>query len=337
MHDVFIHESLTPTDLERLAAARAGDSGPGLVQHMRELLQPGGPGKRRVNVSALRDIAAAAMRRDLTSTSAPAGGYLIGTSTTPLEAILQRYSILTEAGVNIVSGLSGPVTVPTINTQGGVTWLPTDGSSIVDSDPVFGQGAMQPRFAAAKIDVSRQLMLQAPVSQVVGIAIGEAIGRGVDSAIMNGTGASGQPLGILNKSGVFSQSGTSLQSAGLRAMRKAVLLAGAREDRLTWLGAPDVQELLGSREFSAGSGRVLWADGKIEGLPAVASFLVPAGSLVLGDFSRVTAGIFDSAGVSIELNPFENFMTGLCSFRLILPVDFLASPAAAFAVARSIT
>jgi HK97 family phage major capsid protein len=337
MHDPYPHEALRASELRRLQLIDAADAGPGLVEHMRALLEQSGPQKRRIGTSSLRDVARACARRDLTSTTAAAGGYLIGTEQQPLMTILDRFSVLRDAGVSVVNDLSGPVTIPVVTGFGGMTWLAADGSSTAENDPTIGQGAMGPKFASVLIDVSRQLMLQSAAPQVVGLVAGECIGRGIDAAILAGSGASGQPLGIVNASGTYTQSGTSLAASGLRAMRKAILLAGAREDRLKWIGAPDVQETLGSREFSTGSGRVLWADGKIDGLPAVATASMPAGKLVLGDFSRITVGVFDQAGASLEVNPYANFMAGISSFRLILPVDVLVSPAAVFAVAQAVT
>jgi HK97 family phage major capsid protein len=325
-----MHPRIDLHDLNRIV--RDGE----IIGQMRSLLSEQGPQKRRVSTGSLADLVQAVAERDLTSGSAPAGGYLVGTKITPMQSLLARFDIPTQAGASVISNLAGPVVVPTITTHAGITWLASDGSSIGESDPTFGQGAMSPKFAAVKINVSRQLLLQSAVTSVVGVAVGESIGRGVTAAALAGTGASGQPIGLLNTPGAFSQSGTSLSAAGLRAMRKSVLMAGAREDRLTWIGAPDVQETLGSREFSAGSGRVLWADGKIEGRPAIATFLAPAGTLFLGDFSRMTIGIFDEAGASLETNPYENFMAGIASFRLILPIDFLFAPAAAFAVATGV-
>lgn len=335
MIDTFPNDALSASDLRTVGLLGQAQAGPTLVQHMRDLLLQHGPQRRRISTAALRDLAG--FSRDLNSTTASAGGRLIGVQQSPLQALMERYSILVEAGVTTINDLTGPITVPRVSTVAVACWLSTDASNIVESDPVFGQIALTPKFAAAKIDVSRQLLLQSDAEKVAGGQTAEAIGRAFDAAIVAGTGTLGQPTGILNTAGIFSQSGTSLSAAGLRAMRKAVLLAGAREDKLLWIGAPDVQETLGGREFSTGSGRVLWSDGKIEGRPAVASFLVPAGTLVLGDFSRITAALFDHSGVSLEVNPYENFQAGTVSFRLIVPVDFGVSPAAAFAVATSVT
>lgn len=196
---------------------------------------------------------------------------------------------------------------------------------------------MTPKWAAAHVKVSRQLMLQSQAEQVIGPLVAEAIARAIDTAILHGTGATGQPLGVFNTSGIGTQSGSSLAAAGLRTMRKQVLLAGAREDRMLWVGAPDVQETLNGREFSAGSGRQLWDSDGILGRPAIASSLVTAGSLVVGDFSRVVVVLFDGAGLTLEFNPYSNFAAGQVAFRLLVPVDVGVSPAAAFSTSTSIT
>ena len=336
MIDTFPHDAAQASELRTLGLLGRANAGPTLIEHLRDLVQQHGPQKRRISSAALRDLVRFS-QRDLTSSAATAGGFLIGVKNSPIEQLLARYSILVEAGVTMLSDLSGPITIPRVRTVPVAHWLPADGTAIVEADPVFGQLALMPKFCSVKIDVSRQLLLQSDAETIVGVQAAEAVGRAVDIAILHGTGTFGQPTGILATAGITAQSGTSLSAAGLRAMRRNVLLAGAREDRLLWIGAPDVQETLGSREFSAGSGRVLWADGKIEGLPAVASSLVNAGTLVLGDFSRVTCAIFDKNGFSLEWNPYENFQVGLCSLRLILPVDFAMSPAGAFAVATAVT
>jgi HK97 family phage major capsid protein len=332
--DTFPHDAMKASELRTMGLLGRANAGPTLIEHLRDLVQQHGPQKRRISSAALRDIVGPA-RRDLNSTSAPAGAYLVGVQRSPIEELLARYSLLGD--VTTMSDLTGPVTIPRVKTVAVAAWLAADGNNIVEADPVFGQLALAPKFCSVKIDVSRQLLVQSDAERVVGVQAAEAVARAVDTAIIAGSGSAGQPTGITNTSGVFAQAGASLATAGLRAMRKAVLLAGAREDRLLWVGAPDVQETLGGREFSAGSGRVLWSEGKIEGIRAVSSSLVPAGVLVLGAFDRVTAAIFDSSGVALEWNPYENFQTGLSSFRLILPIDLAVSPPACFAVATAVT
>ena len=328
-HDLFLNSARTASELRVAEMLGRANAGPTFVEHLRQLAQSSQPTKRRLST--------AAFRRDLTTTTASAGGFLTPTGNTALEEFIRPYLLLRDGGLNILAGLDSPITVPRATTVPTATWLATQASTPAASDPVFGQVAVTPKMLSIHIKVSRQLLLLSNAEAVVGPLAAESIARGVEAAIFNGTGASGQPLGVMGTAGVTAQSGTSLAAAGLRAMRKNVLNSGAREDRMLWVGATDVQELLGSREFSAGSGRPLWDNGMILGRPAIASSLAPAGTLICGDWSRATAALFDAAGAEAEVNPYENFQSGVTAFRLMVPCDVFFSPAAAFAVATSIT
>lgn len=332
MIDTFPLDATEASRRRALGLMAESDAGPSLLEHLRDLCTTGdgGPQRRRIALSALRQV------RDLTSTAATAGGHLIGTTMSPLEAMLRRYGVVGGAGVTYTTNLDGPAVIPRVGIRPDAAWLATDGATIPQAEPTLGQVAVAPKFLAIRMRVSRQLLLQGAAEALVSDVAGDAIGRGTDEAIFSGTGASGQPLGLVGTAGVHAQSGTSLALAGLLNMREQVLLAGAREDRLVWFGHPGVQELLGGRERHSGGGRTLWDDNGILGRPAYATTAVPAGTLVLCDPARITVSIF-SGGASLETDPYTDFMTGKVSYRLILPVDFAFSPAAAFAVATSIT
>jgi len=330
MHaDHLFQIALTASEQRTRALMTQAAAGPTLVQTLREMIQNPLPEKRAIGPGAFR--------RDLTAGAASAGGYLAPTATTDLEQFILPYLLLRDGGLNFIAELDSSVTVPRCTTVPTASWLATEASTPAASDPVFGQVALNPKMLAIHINASRALILQANAEAVIGPLCGEAIARGIESAVFAGSGASGRPTGIINTAGIGTQSGTSLAEAGLRAMRKQVLDSGAREDRLTWLGGTDVQSLIGGREFSAGSGRMLWMDGKILGLPAIASTLVPAGTLILGDWSRCTVALFDRQGAAVEVNPFQNFQAGIVGFRLMIAADIMFSPAAAFSVANSIT
>ena len=330
MHaDHLFQIALTASEQRTRALMTQANAGPTLVQTLREMIQNPLPEKRAIGPGAFR--------RDLTAGTASAGGYLTSTSTSPLEQLIRPYLLLRDAGLNIIAGLDSSVTIPRCTTVPTASWLATEASTPAASDPVFGQVALNPHLTAIYINAGRPLILQSNAEAVIPPIAGEATGRSIESAIFAGSGASGSPTGIINTAGIGTQSGTSLADAGLRAMRKQVLDSGAREDRLTWVGGTDVQSLLSGREFSTGSGRMLWDSGKILGLPAIASTLVPAGTLILGDWSRCTVALFDRQGAAVEVNPFQNFQAGIVGFRLMIAADIMFSPAAAYSVANSIT
>jgi HK97 family phage major capsid protein len=321
--------STASTSESRIAGLLSAGAGPTFAEHLREMQMSAQPTKRRVS--------AAMFRRDLTAAVASAGGYTVGTTNAPMEQLIRRFSIFGELGLNIITGLDAPITIPSCKTLPSAAWLNAELVNLTESQPVFGQAAYSPKFASAFVQCSRQLILQSQAETIIGTLAAEGITQAIGTAILAGTGTLGQPTGIVNTAGINTQSGTSLALAGLLNMREQALLSGCREDRLVWVGHPTVQELLASRERHAGGGRVLWDDNGILGRPAIATSSAPAGTLICGDFSRCTVVVFDGAGLELEHDPYSDFRSGITAFRLLVPVDVGVSPAAAFSVASSIT
>ena len=288
----------------------------------------GGPGKRRVPTSALRQS------RDMTAASS--GAYLVSTTTGALEPLLRGYSVVAEAGVRVLGGLIGNLVLPRTVTNAGAVWIAAEGDTIGEATPTLGQIALVPKYVGLRIDCSRQLLVQSSAETVIEQQLGEAVGTAIDNAVFGGSGNSGEPLGICNSSGIFEQSGPSLGHAGLLAMMEAAVTAGARYNRLTWFAHPDTAEILGARERASGSGFNL-DNGLILGRPCISTTAVPSKKLVLCDPSRILLALFDGQGVGVERDDYSAFSTGLVGFRLLLAVDVAISPAAAFAVAASIT
>lgn len=284
---------------------------------------------------------AALSTRDLTASSPSGGGVLVATAPSEPGDILRPWSVVAESGITVLPNLQGNVTIPRPTTAPTPTWLNSEAATINESQPVLGQTILTPKHVAVTLKFSIQLNRQAPAllellyrQQLLG-----AIGQAIDTAFFAGTGNSGQPTGLHATAGIGTQSGSTLAHAGLLAMRKAALTAGAREDRLRWIGTPAVQETLAGRERVANGGRHLWDDGAILGRPAAATTTAPAGTLTLGDFSQAFMGVW-GGGVELTVNPYGNdvtaFRTGVLSVRAVLTLDFAFPRPAAFTVATSV-
>jgi HK97 family phage major capsid protein len=328
-----VFDTFTTTDNqadERALALLAGANvGYPLVETLRQMSN-GGPGRRRLPTSSLGRMG----RRDMTA--ADAGAYLVSTSQGPLEPLLKGYSVVAESGCRLLSGLIGNLVIPRISAGATPTWVPAEGDQLTAAQPTLGQVSLTPHYAGVLSYCSRQLLQQSAAESVIESQIAVDIGRTVDAAVFAGTGNSGQPLGIVNTSGIHAQSGTSLGHAGLLAMLEAVTVAGARYSRLTWFCAPDAAEILGGRERASGSGFNL-DGGLILGRPCIVTSSVPDGSLVLADPSLLLIALFDGQGVGVERDDFSAFQSGLIGFRLLLACDVAVMVPAAFAVASSIT
>lgn len=276
--------------------------------------------------------------RDLQQSVASQGGYLVSSvPTNEVSDVLRPYSPVAKAGVTYMANCVDNVLIPRIATASQAAWLAAEGTNAPTTQPVVGQIAMTPKAAAAFTTYSRQFSIQTNhgdemvASQLLSAAAGL-----LDQALIAGTGASGQPLGLVNTAGVSTTSGTALAYAGLRTMRKQIITAGGHEDRLAWIGGVDAQDLLGGRERATGGGRFLWDDNGIMGRPAFATAYCPATTLLCGDWSHAVVAIW-GPGFTVELDPYTSFKSGAISGRIIVECDVAFAPLAAFSVATAIT
>ena len=218
--------SSASTSEARIAGLLSAGAGPTFADELREMQLMGQPTKRRVS---------GAVFRDLTAALGSGGGYTVGTTTAPLQALLRRYSIFGEMGLTIITGLEGPLTLPRTATVPTATWLPAEGVALTENQPTFGQVGFTPKFCSAYMQVSRQLILQSSAESIVSTLAAEAVARAIDAAILGGTGTLGQPLGIAGSAGINTQSGTALALAGLLAMRRQALSSGCT--KIGWCGS----------------------------------------------------------------------------------------------------
>jgi HK97 family phage major capsid protein len=221
--------------------------------------------------------------------------------------------------------------------------LTNEADPITESAPAFGSASATPKLLGAYLEVSRRLLLQSNAEEVLRAELRAAAGAAIDAAVVAGSGANGEPLGLLNTSGIGSITGTDLDYADLIDFQAAVATGeGVRDpSRLGWVGAVDVAELLKARVRFAGTDSPLWVgdvnDGLIDGKQAFATNAVPDGALLYGDWSGITLYDWEANGLQVSLDPFSKFQSGIVGMRLLLAVDLVVTRRPAFAVATSIT
>lgn len=287
------------------------------------------PRRVRVPLSALAT-------RTLVAGAGSAGGFMVQTDVGDVAELLRPSSVVVSAGAVVLSNLQGNLSLPRVATAASAAWVSGEVTDAGVSQPVLGTAPMVPRTLAVALRFSRQWGMQAAGGEeFIRRHLLRSVGEALDATFFAGTGAAGEPRGLLNTSGVGAQSGAGLSHAGTLAMRAAVVGAGADEARLRWVGAPGVQQTLGARERAAGSGRFVW-DIDILGARANASKNVPTGALVVGDFSQAVIGIWGSS-LLVEVNPYDTFVSGIQAARASLAVDFGFPRAEAFCIATSVS
>lgn len=276
-------------------------------------------------------------KRDLSKAAASGGGYLVATGATQAVDILRPWSVTARAGVLVETGFTGDSVIPKTTAKGTPYWLTNETAQTTPSQPTIGQAALTPKTAGALTSFSRQLAKQTNAEDYVRRELLKTTGTALDQAVLAGTGASGQPLGIINMSGINTQSGTSLGHAGVAAMKRKVSEANAADEEISFIAAPAVREMLETRERATGSG-FIWDDDRVASRPAFVSTDVPASTLLCAAWSSVYVPIW-GPGITIELNPYDptGFKTGTIQARVLLSCDVALLHLLALCKAETIT
>lgn len=271
--------------------------------------------------------------RDLTVVSASAGGYLVDAERSEqVVHFLRGRSVVGRFGATILPGLRGDLTLPKIATGASHTWLSNETTQAAEQTPTTAQIVMRPKNVSSFIEFSRQLLLQSNVDVVLGRHFSDALAAAVDQAALSGSGASGQPTGLTQTSGVNAITGASLAWSGVLDF---IVNAGtANLDVSGFAMTPAIYKLLANREKFAGAGAIL-KDGAIDARPALHSTSVPTASLLGGPWSELWIG--DWGAVEIAFDPFTKFSNYIIGVRAMFSLDIAVRYPTAFSYASSIT
>lgn len=280
-------------------------------------------------------------RRDLTVATAGSGGYLVETNNVGFIDMLRNRSVSFRMGATRLSGLQGNVTIPRQSASATAVWLANEASTATESQQTFVQVAMAPKSVGAYTEMSRQLLLQSSpgAEGIVTSDLAQVVALAADLAVLNGSGASGQPTGIINTAGIGSVTGTSIAFAGILEFQTDVAGSNVMPSRGGYVTTPAVAGLLMQRVKFTNTASPLWEgnvwDGSMVGYPAMSSNQMPSANMLYGDWSEVVVG--EWGVLEIEVNPYANFQAGIIGVRAIYSMDVAVRRPFAFSLATSIT
>lgn len=283
-------------------------------------------------------------QRDLSAGTASAGGYLVATDNMAGSFIdlLRARARVAQLGAIMLPGLKGNVTIPKLSAAGTAYWLSTEATAITESQQTFGQLALTPKNVGAYTELSRQLLMQSNPSadMLVMNDLSKVIALAIDAAALNGSGASGQPLGVIGTAGIGAVTGTSLNWAGIVDFETDVSTANADVDTMAYLTTPAVRGLLKAREKTGSTvGNFVWGgqtgEKTLNGYRAEVSTQVPSANMLFGDWSQIV--IAEWGVLELALNPYANFPAGIVGIRAFQTCDVGVRQAGAFSLATTIT
>ncbi|NNA76997.1 phage major capsid protein [Pseudomonas lactis] len=244
-----------------------------------------------------------------------------------------RESLVARAlGVRVLSGLVGNVSIPKFGSGLETGWI-TEGQAVPEGQMTFDGVTLTPKHVGGKTEMSRQLLQQSSpgIEQLVREDLSFLIAKQIDRAIINGSGAAGEPRGILNTLGIQTADmpDTWLEVLAMLQKLDDVEIANGR-----WLTTSTIRTLLAGTEKVVGSGSgFLYQGGTLADLPLTTSKNVPEKKLILGDFSQVLLGVWSE--VDILVNPFAEpaYSRGGVQVRAMATVDTAVRHPQGFVVA----
>ena len=306
-----------------------------------------------------------ALTRATYVTSAAAnGGNIVATDLLADDFIeaLRNASPVMGLGVRTMNGLVGDVAIPRRSGVASTYYLSTETTAITQSESTFDQVTMSPKNLASLSKYSRQTLIQGTpgIESLVRTDLTDGILAALDSAIINGSGSSGQPTGIRNVSGIGSVAmGTNgaaltmekvvdleteilqdnaLVGNAMAYVTNAKVVAGLKKLRAGGSTTTDGSFLFNSDLQAIGRGPTPLT---LNGYPIATTNAIPSNltkgsgtnlsALVAGDFSQAMVGFYGNGLEIVVGEESDDFAKALTSVRGILSFDVAVRHAQSFA------
>lgn len=251
-------------------------------------------------------------------------------------------------GVRYIPGMQGNARIVK---GGGVTasWLVEEGAATKVKDS-FSSVDMTPHrlqiLGGYTYDLLKQSAL--PVEQILWDELIRAHAQALDAAIFSGTGADGQPLGILANTGIGSvaggANGAALSWANIVALESTVGASNGLFGRLAYVTNSKVAGHMKSTPQVSGYPRYLMEDGRTNGFAVEVTNAIPS-NLEKGTGTALSAMIFGNfeevlvpqwGGLDMIVDPYASKAKGVVEVTAIAYHDVCVRRPACFAAIKDI-
>ncbi len=280
------------------------------------------------------------IKNALSAGDSTAGGYLIGTDVLVSDMIelLRNKTLVAQLGARVLSGLVGNIAIPRITGGATAYWLPETGT-VTASTQSFGQLGLVPRRLVADTAYSKELMMQTSldIESFVREDLMRVLGLAKDLAAINGAGSDGEPLGIMNVTGIGSVTfGAAPTWAKVVEFETDVANANADLGPMAYLTTPNVRGSWKTTPKVTAQPVYLWQDGAtpgsgvVNGYRAEATKQVPSDKVIFGNWNDLI--LADWAGVDVVVDPYSLKKSGQIEITITIHSDSGVRHAASFSV-----
>ena len=249
--------------------------------------------------------------------------------------VLRNASSIMQAGATMLSGLKGDVKIPKKTAASTAGWISTEGGAASESEPTFGQVTMSPKTLGAYTDITRLMMMQSSldIEALIRNDLATGIALAIDNGGLQGSGASGQPTGVKNTSGINAPTAFAAANptfAEAVAMETAVAEDNALMGNLAYILPAGMYGALKTTVKDSGSGQFVVEPGNtINGYRAIVSNQVTAGDLYFGNFADLLVGMY--GGLDITVDPYTASTSGTVRIVALQTCDVAVRHAVSFA------
>lgn len=212
---------------------------------------------------------------------------------------LRDQAVVGAAGATFLPGLLGNVDIPKKAGSATFSWL-TDDADATLTDLTDGSVTLTPKTVAGGVAMSRRLMKQSSpsIEQMVMNDLVEGAALAIDLAALEGSGAAGEPLGIVNQVGVNTQTIAASATTGyptwaeLVGFETAVAADKALRGSLRYITTAGIRGGLKTTAKDSGSGLFLMEGGEANGYEVMTSEQLTAKTIIFGNFNDVLIGMW---------------------------------------------
>ena len=245
-----------------------------------------------------------------------------------------RKGVYSSIGLTEFSGMSSDVKIPRGTSVATASFLDLDGATdITEGTPTMDSVSFSPTSLACFTEVSHKLALQSSVDMdnYLRNLMGESIANKLDLAVIHGSGSSNQPTGMLNATGINTETyTTAIAFSDLANALSTLATDSIPLNGLSWVVNPAEYGTLQVKDKGTDTGQFLLETGNnpndinqvgtMLGYPVYVSEHVPAGEVLLTRAQHSAIGFF--GGLELDVNPYQDFQKGSVGIRAIQDFDF---------------
>lgn len=277
-----------------------------------------------------------------------------GAATVSTELLAAQYihalvakTCLGEAGVTVLDGLQGDISIPKGNSVS-AGWI-DEKDAAPQQEPEFSNILGKPHTCAANAILTRRLIMQSSlgVQALVSNMLLDAIGRTVETAAFEGTGTGNQPKGLAGTAnvGAVTMVADKPTKANMIDFWAKVYAANAAGGSMKYVMSPLTKALLcktldlvtiddgGSPAKKVGgvaTDYLCTKEGKVEGYDVIMSNLCNAKKIYFGDWSQLMMAFW--SGIDMIVDPYSFSNKNALQVSCFQDTDVLVRHPEAFAI-----